>query len=78
MTGRIFLTLLDMMRLRSGPQDLPAGWPLAAGLALAYIAQGFFIDQMVGESNGAPRSLVARRSMLVLAIKQKRGFFVSR
>lgn len=59
MTGRFILTLVDMMRLRSGPQDLPAGWPLAAAISLAYIGQGFFADQVLGEADGAPRSLLA-------------------
>jgi hypothetical protein len=51
--------LLDMMRLRSGPQDLPAGWPLAIGLALAYIAEGFIADRILGDTETAPRSLMA-------------------
>ena len=59
MTGRLVQTLLNIMRLRWGPQDLPAGWPLAAGLSLVYIAQGFYIDQMIGNADGAPRSLLA-------------------
>lgn len=59
MTGRLIRTLLDIMRLRGGPQDLPAGWPLAAGISLAYIVQGMYIDRIVGEPDGAPRSLLA-------------------
>jgi hypothetical protein len=59
MTGRFILTLLDMMRLRSGPQDLPAGWLPATALSFAYIAQGFLADQILGEADGAPRSLLA-------------------
>lgn len=48
-----------MLRLRSGPQDVPAGWPLAAILSAIYIAQGFVSDRMLGESDGALRSLLA-------------------
>ncbi|MDH3788880.1 MAG: hypothetical protein OES53_09985 [Xanthomonadales bacterium] len=59
MTGHIIPTLLNMLRLRSGPQDLPGGWLLAVALALAYISQGFIADQIMGDSDGAPRSLVA-------------------
>jgi hypothetical protein len=59
MTGRLVLALLDMMRLRSGPQDVPSGWPLTAALSIAYIAQGFFADRVLGEPDGAPRSLLA-------------------
>ena len=43
MTGRIILNLLDMLRLRSGPQEMPGGWLLAAGLSFAYIYQGFLL-----------------------------------
>lgn len=48
-----------MLRLRSGPQNMPGGWPLAATLSFAYIAQGFIADQIIGEADGAPRSLLA-------------------
>jgi len=59
MTGRFILTLLDMLRLRSGPQNMPEAWSLAVVLSLAYIAQGFMADQILGEADGAPRSLLA-------------------
>jgi len=38
---------------------MPEGWLLAATLSIAYIAQGFIADQVLGETNGAPRSLLA-------------------
>ena len=57
--SRLFLRLLDIMRLRSGPQDLPAGWGLTIVLTLAYLAEGFIADQVLNESDSAPRSLVA-------------------
>ena len=59
MTGRFILALLDMLRLRSGPQNLPGGWLLAVILSFAYIAQGFVADQILGEADGTPRSLLA-------------------
>lgn len=59
MTGRFLLTLLDMLRLKSGPQDAPPGWTLAVALTVAYIAQGFVADRILGESDGATRSLLA-------------------
>jgi len=59
MTSRFILALLDMLRLRSGPQFMPEGWLVAGALCFAYIAQGFFADQILGESDGAPRSLLA-------------------
>jgi hypothetical protein len=59
MTGRFILSILDMLRLRSGPQDIPGGWLIAASLGLAYIGQGFVADQIMGDPDGAPRSLLA-------------------
>ena len=59
MTSRFILSLLDMLRLRSGPQDMPGGWLLTSALSFAYITQGFFADQILGETDGAPRSLLA-------------------
>ncbi|MGD2129190.1 MAG: hypothetical protein PVJ33_13745 [Lysobacterales bacterium] len=55
----IFSRLLDMLRLRSGPQDLPAGRGLAVLLAVLYLGQGFIADLVLGESDAAPRSIVA-------------------
>ena len=51
--------MLDMLRLRSGPQDLPAGWPLAALLTAAYLAQGLYADQVMGDAEGSYRSLLS-------------------
>lgn len=59
MTGRFLLTLLDTLRLRSGPQDMPKGWLIAAIVSLAYVSQGFMADRILGDTNGAPRSLLA-------------------
>ena len=59
MTGRLILNLLDMLRLRSGPQDLPGGWLMTAALALAYISQGFIADRLMEDPNAAPRTLLA-------------------
>lgn len=72
MTGRFILTLLDMMRLRSGPQNLPDSWLLATALSFAYIAQGLIADQILGEADGAPRGLVAigvQFSLVALLLK---------
>ena len=59
MTSRFILALLDLLRLRSGPQYMPEGWLLATTLSFAYIAQGFIADRVLGETGGAPRSLLA-------------------
>jgi hypothetical protein len=57
--GALIRRLLDVLRLRSGPQDLPPGWTLAATLSMAYIAQGFLTGQALEESDIAARSLLA-------------------
>lgn len=51
--------LLEMLRLRSGPQDLPAGVQLAVILAIAYLGQGLAADRIMEPSDTQPRSLVA-------------------
>jgi hypothetical protein len=48
-----------MLRLRSGPQDMPAGAQLALMLAIAYLAQGLVADRIMDSSDAQPRSLVA-------------------
>jgi hypothetical protein len=57
--GQFILKLFEVMRLRIGPQDMPAGRHLAIGLSLAYVAQGFIADRLLGEPDNAPRSLLA-------------------
>jgi hypothetical protein len=57
--SRFILRLLDVMRLRSGPQDMPGGWSIAVLICLIYLSQGFFADRVLAETNSAPRSLIA-------------------
>ena len=57
--SRIFLRLLDVMRLRAGPQDLPVSWGFTVLFSLLYLGEGFISDQILEESGSAPRSLVA-------------------
>jgi hypothetical protein len=52
-------SLLDMLRLRSGPQELPAAKGLAFLLALAYVLLGLATDRMLDGADGGPRSLIA-------------------
>ncbi len=56
---RVVLTLLNMMRLRSGPQDMPASSAFTLLLALVYVVQGLYADRILGEPDTTPRSLVA-------------------
>lgn len=67
--------LLQMLRLKSGPQDLPAGWALAIGLGFAYIAEGFIADQILGDTETAPRSLMAIsvQFLIIVTVLNLRG-----
>lgn len=79
MIGRYILVLLDMLRLRTAPQDVPPGWLFAVATTIAYIAQGFVADQSFGESDGAPRSLLAVAVQLtVIALLLKARNFSAR
>lgn len=57
--GHPLLKLLDILRLRAGPQDLPPGWAVATVMVLAYVGQGFIADRALGETEAVPRSLLA-------------------
>lgn len=53
-------TLFDILRLRAGPQDLPAATGLAFMLALFYLLQGLVADRILeGSGDNAPRSLLS-------------------
>ena len=55
----LVLRLLDVMRLRAGPQDMPVGWGIAIVLSALYLAEGILADHVLDEGDSAPRSLVA-------------------
>jgi len=57
--NQIFLRLLDIMRLRAGPQDMPPGWGFTVLFTLVYVGEGIFADRILNETDGAPRSLIA-------------------
>ena len=52
-------TLFEILRFRSGPQDLPAGAALSVLLTAAWLVQGLLTDQALDGPNSAPRSLLA-------------------
>jgi hypothetical protein len=55
----IFINLANMLRLRSGPQNLPASWPLAVILVSAYMVQNLITGQQLEDDNAAAKSLLA-------------------
>ncbi len=74
--GRILLPFLDMMRFRSGPQDLPASRGFTVLLAALYIAGGFLAGAVLDEPEYAQRALMAitvQFSVIILLLRLK-GF----
>lgn len=57
--SRLIFRLLDLLRFRSGPQDLPAGWGFALLVILLYVAQAMLADRLLDGEAQAPRSLVS-------------------
>lgn len=55
----VLYRLLDVMRLRAGPQEMPQGWAAAIFFSLIYLSQGLFADQALGESDSIRRAFVA-------------------
>lgn len=55
----IFISLANMLRLRGGPQNLPASWPLAVILVSAYMVQNLITGQQLEDDNAAAKSLLA-------------------
>jgi hypothetical protein len=55
----VFTTLLNLMRFRSGPQDLPVSRGLLLLLVVLYLAQGFMAGGVIDEPDAGPRTVVA-------------------
>ncbi len=55
----IFINLANMLRLRGGPQNLPASWPLAIILVSAYMLQNLITGQQLEDDYAAAKSLLA-------------------
>ena len=55
----IILNLVNMMRLRGGPQDFPASLPLMVILMAAFLMQNLFTGQQLDDDNAAAKSLLA-------------------
>src|SRR5688572_25969903 len=68
--------LLRIIVLRSGPQDLPAGWSTAALMVLVYVALGMLADSMLQLGNNSLRSLfsIALQIIAIGLLLQFRGY----
>ncbi len=56
---RLLQQLFRVITLRSGPQDLPAGWHSAALMVLLYVALGMLADNMLALGTSSLRSLMS-------------------
>ena len=74
--GRILLSLLDMLRLRSGPQDLPAGGAATLVLVALYVSGGFLAGSVLKEPDYAPQSLltIGVQFAVIAVLLRTRGF----
>ncbi|NOR18966.1 MAG: hypothetical protein GQ538_02615 [Xanthomonadales bacterium] len=55
----IILSLINMLRLRGGPQGLPSSWPLMVILMLVFLVQNLFTGQQLDDDDAAAKSLIA-------------------
>lgn len=55
----VLMNLARMLRLRGGPQHLPASWPLMIFLLSAYLVQNLVTGQQLQDENAAAKSLLA-------------------
>jgi len=55
----LILRLLDVMRLRAGPQDMPPGWSYAILFSLIYLGEGSYADHILDQTDSVPRSMIA-------------------
>ena len=55
----VIINLANMLRLSSGPQNLPASWTLAIILVAAYLVQNLITGQQLEDEHAAAKSLLA-------------------
>jgi hypothetical protein len=58
MSGML-INLAQLLRLRGGPQNLPASWTLMILLLTAYLVQNLVTGQQLEDQNAAAKSLLA-------------------
>jgi hypothetical protein len=55
----IFISLANLLRLRGGPQNLPASWPLMIFMVSVYLVQNLITGQQLDDESAAAKSLLA-------------------
>ncbi len=64
-----FLTsLINLMRLRGGPQNFPGSWALTTVLVAAYLMQNLITGSQLEDSNAAAKSLLAISLQIVVLV----------
>jgi uncharacterized membrane protein YfcA len=61
----VAVTLLLLLRLRAGPQDLPSSWALTGLLLVSYTALGIFTGQSLGDEDAVARTLLTNVLQIV-------------
>jgi len=54
-----FPKLLNMLRLRAGPQDLPSSWPLTIIVIAIYLGEGLLTSQQLDGDYNSARTLLS-------------------
>ena len=57
--NNFLMSLAKMLRLRDGPQSLPASWSLVILMVAAYLVQNLITGQQLDDDSAAAKSLVA-------------------
>jgi hypothetical protein len=72
----VAVTLLLLLRLRAGPQDLPSSWALTGLLLLVYTAVGIYTGQSLGDEDAVARTLLTNvlQVVAVAVLLQLRKF----
>ena len=65
--NNFFISLVNMLRLRGGPQEFSSSWLLTIVLVTVFLAQNLVTGTELGDSNTAAKSLLAI-SLQVLAL----------
>jgi hypothetical protein len=50
------VTLLRILQLRAGPQDLPASWPATIAIIAVYLAENMYTGKQLGDGDAAIKS----------------------
>jgi hypothetical protein len=55
--SKLIFTFLQLLRLRAGPQDLPAAWVTTIAIIAVYLGEGMYTGQQLGDADATIKSL---------------------